>query len=61
MYKSALIDLSICLPIHQSVETVVNINLGKLVKEYTEILFTFFASFVSNPNVFFNKKERKER
>lgn len=45
MYKSVPIDLSICLPIHQSVEIVVNINLGKLVKEYTEILFTFFCKF----------------
>ena len=55
------IDLPICLPIHQSVEMVVNVTLEKLVKEYTEILFTFLGSFVSNPNAFFSKKKRKER
>lgn len=59
--KSMPIDLPICLPIHQSVKMVVNVTLEKLVKEYTEILFTFLGSFVSNPNAFFSKKKRKER
>ena len=55
------IDLPICLPIHQSVEMVVNVNLEKLVKENTEILFAFLLSFVSNPNAFFSKKKKKGR
>ena len=54
------IDLPICLPIHQSVEMVVNVNLEKLVKENTEILFAFLLSFVSNPNAFFSKKKKRE-